>query len=85
MYFLKKMLFFGVDLDTDNLLFREWGVDEANWLDRLRDDVELWDYYISTDIKRGMLKRESIDDILKQLDKRFMSIEHILQRLVVTN
>lgn len=79
------MLFFGVDLDTDNLLFREWGVDEANWLDRLRDDVELWDYYISTDIKRGMLKRESIDDILKQLDKRFMSIEHILQRLVVTN
>ena len=74
-----------MDLDTDNLLFREWGVDEANWLDRLRDDVELCDYYISTGIKRGMLKRESIDDILKQLDKRFMSIGRILQRLVVTN
>ena len=81
----KENAFFVVDLDTDNLLFREWGVDKANWLDRLRDDVELWDYYISTDIKRGMLKRESIDDILKQLDKRFMSIGRILQRLVVTN
>lgn len=80
----KESEFFGVDLDAEDLLYDKWGADEAMWLERLEDDVELWYHNISKDIKQRLLKRDSIDDVLDDLDKRFTSIEKVLKRLALT-
>ena len=81
---LKESGFFNVDLDASDLVTRGWGVDDLTWLDRLEDDVELWSVYISNDLKQGMLKRKDIDEILSQVDKRFMTIERVIRRLGLT-
>ena len=80
----KEASFFNVDLDVDNLLFKDWGVDDLNWLDRLEDDVELWYQYVGNDVKRGMLQRKHIDDVLSMLDQRFLSMERVIKRLALT-
>ena len=80
----KESDFFGVDLDADDLLEESWGVDEATWLTRLEDDVALWVVYIGNDIKRALVRRDKLDKVLEQLDKRFMTIERILTNLGVT-
>lgn len=80
----KESQFFSVDLDVDELLFKDWGVDEANWLDRLQNDVELWHYNISKDVKQSLLKRDSVNSVLEDLNKRFVSVEKVLQRLAIT-
>lgn len=80
----KEKTFFNIDLDEKDLLFKEWGVDELCWLDRLEEDVELWLYNVSKDIKQSFLKHDSIDDVLDALNKRFTSMEHIIKRLVFT-
>ena len=73
-----------MDLDAEYLLYDKWGADEAMWLERLEDDVELWYHNVSKDIKQSLLKRDSIDDVLDDLDKRFTSIEKVLKRLALT-
>ena len=81
---LKESDFFGVEVDFDDLIEKAWGVDEATWLERLTDDIELWKANVGNDLKRSMLRRDQIDDVLEQLNKRFMSIERILERLGLT-
>lgn len=73
--------FFGVALDTPKL---NWGVDDLTWLDRLADDVSSWEVYVANDIKRGILTRKNLDDILSTLSKRFITMEHITRRLAIT-
>ena len=73
--------YFGVAPDPPSL---RWGSDNSDWFNRLSDNVIAWESKIMLDIKRGMLTEKNIDEMLKTLDKRFMSIENILQRLVVT-
>lgn len=80
----KESDFFDVKVDIEQVLNKNWGVDESNWSDRLADDVALWSAYIMNDIKRSMLRRDDIQTVLKQLDKRFMSIENVLKKLVLT-
>lgn len=80
----KETSFFDVELDKNDLLLTEWGVDELNWLDRLEEDVELWLYNVSKDVKQSLVKHDSIDDVLSDLNKRFTSMEHIIKRLVFT-
>ena len=83
----KETTFFGVDLtkeDLEKLLFKEWGADDKNWLDRLIDDAELWNAYIGSDWKRSLLKREPLGDVLERLNKRFDSIESIINKLGLT-
>lgn len=80
----KESSFFNIDLDVDKLVTSKWGVDELDWIDRLEEDIELWKYYISNDIKQALLKRDSIDDVLSKLDKRFKSMEYVIKRLVLT-
>jgi SPP1 gp7 family putative phage head morphogenesis protein len=46
--------------------------------------VDLWKAYLGTDLKRSMLRRDSIDEVIEQLNKRFMSFERILKRLGLT-
>lgn len=83
----KEMTFFGVNLTTEDLeklLFKEWGIDDKNWLDRLIDDVEQWSNTIGADWKRSLLKREPLGDVLERLNKRFDSIENIISKLGLT-
>ena len=77
----KEFEFFGVALDTPKL---NWGYDDLTWLDRLADDVTTWRYYVENDIKRGMLARNTIDDISETLNKRFLTMENITRRLAIT-
>ena len=76
--------FFDVELDDYDLTDQEWGADNQTWIDRLEDDFDLWTVYIANDIKQGLLKRKHIDDVLKQLDKRFTTIESVVKTLGLT-
>ena len=77
----KESTFFGVPVDIDKLLTRKWGVDDLYWLERLEADVNLWKAYIGNDLKRAMHQGKHLDDVLKQLDKRFSSIDSAMQSL----
>ncbi len=80
----KEIDFFDVDLDVEDILATHWGIDDSLWSMRLADDVDLWKAYLGTDLKRSMLRRDSIDEVIEQLNKRFMSFERILKRLGLT-
>ena len=80
----KESDFFNVEIDVDKVIDGEWGADESTWSDRLADDVALWSVYIMNDIKRSLLRRDDIQTVLKQLDKRFITMENVLERLVLT-
>lgn len=80
----KESKFFNVELDVDDLMYIKWGADDLNWLTRLEDDVNLWLYTVTSDIKQGFLKQVDIDTILETLDKRFVSMEKVLKRLALT-
>lgn len=77
----KESTFFGVSVNVDNLLEKKWGVDELYWLDRLEEDVNLWKVNIAKDFKQAMHRGASLDSVLKKLDKRFASIDSILDTL----
>lgn len=80
----KETTFFGVKVDVDKLLTRKWGVDDLYWLQRLEADVATWRMYIANDIKRAIHQGKSLDDVLKQLDKRFSSINNVLHTLGIS-
>ncbi len=80
----KELGFFGVDLDIEDILNTPWGVDEAIWATRLQDDIELWNAYINADLKRSILKRETVEEVLTAMDKRFTSLEYVIKRLGLT-
>lgn len=80
----KETSFFDVEIDMDAVLAMVWGADDLNWLKRLENDVDLWKVYIANDWKRSMLQRKQLDEVLKLLDKRFTSIDSIIQTLGLT-
>lgn len=75
--------YFGIDLDWDDLSLR-WGFDKLSWEDRLLKDVLKWNSTIMTDVKRGILQRKHLNDILADVEKRFKSIEYALESLSVS-
>jgi len=80
----KETGFFNVEIDMDAILDILWGADDLNWLKRLENDVDLWKVYLSNDWKRSILQRKNLKDVLKQLNKRFNSINSIVQTLGLT-
>jgi SPP1 gp7 family putative phage head morphogenesis protein len=80
----KESNFFDVDLDADDILTTPWGVDEAEWAARLWDDVELWNAHVANDLKQSFIRHDNVEDVIEQLDKRFMSMERIIKRLAIT-
>lgn len=80
----KEAGFFGVEVDSEEVLNEPWGVDDTTWWKRLEDDVALWAAYILMDWRRGFLSNKNFDDMLKQLNKRFDSIESIIKTLGLT-
>lgn len=80
----KEKDFFDLDLDLGDMLETKWGMDDATWLTRLDDDVDLWKAYLGNDLKRSMLRGDDIEKVLKQLDKRFLSMQNVVQKLAMT-
>ena len=80
----KESTFFGVKVDVTDVLNKPWGIDELRWLDRLEADVNLWKATIAKDIKQAMHRGASLDDVLTQLEKRFGSIDKVLEKLGLT-
>ena len=80
----KESQTFKVEVDEDKVATQKWGNDEANWSTRLAENVDLWLAYVLTDIKRSLVKRENIDNVLERLDKRFVSFGKSLRSLVIT-
>ena len=77
----KEFDFFGVAIDPPKL---NWGVDDLTWIDRLADDVTMWNAYVANDIKRSMLAHKNIEEVSKALDKRFLTMETVIKRLAIT-
>lgn len=77
----KESTFFGIKVDVDKLLTKKWGLNELYWLERLEYDVNLWKATLASDIKQAILKRDTLENILKKFDKRFNSIESTLRSL----
>lgn len=80
----KESKFFGVDLDIDDILKTAWGVDDLEWITRFNNDIDLWKAKIAVDIKQSIMRQDNIEDVLELLDKRFVSIEKVLNRLALT-
>lgn len=77
----KESTFFGVPVDVDKILSRNWGADDLYWLIRLENNVSAWRLYIANDVKQAIHQGKTIDDVLKRLDKRFSSINKALENL----
>lgn len=77
----KESTFFGVKVDVEKLLSRKWGADDLFWLERLEADVNLWKANIAKDLKQAMLKGSTLDELLAKVDKRFSSINYVLETL----
>lgn len=80
----KETGFFDVSIDDEKILLLAWGEDFATWLKRLEDNVNLWNVRILYDIKRALLKGKSLNEVLKQLDKRFISMDAVVKKLGLT-
>lgn len=77
----KEYDFFGVALDDPKL---NWGTDNLTWHDRLADDVRAWEAFIINDIKRLILMNKNVNEVVKVLDERFLTIKNVITTLVVT-
>ena len=80
----KEATFFGVKIDVDDLIKRKWGSDDLYWLQRLEADVDLWKITIANDIKLLLLQGAVLEDVLKQLEKRFKHIKNVLTALGIS-
>lgn len=76
--------FFDVNIDPLELIYKKWGMDGLNWLDRLTDDVDLWKMYVWKDLKQSFLRKDHIDDVMNQVNKRFDNMQRVLDRLGIT-
>ena len=77
----KETGFFDVEVDIEAVLSTVWGEDVSTWLTRLESDIDLWTIRIANDWKKALHNGSTIDDVLKQLDKRFKSINNIAEAL----
>lgn len=80
----KDSVFFGVNLNVEDILSKKWGIDELTWLMRLENDVALWKAKVSIDIKQALLRGDSLDVLMKRIDKRFGSMKNVLTALGIT-
>ena len=75
--------FFDVDIDYHQLK-HNWGGDDLNWYDRLEADVLSWSVAVQSNIKRSILRRNNLSEILEDLEKQFGSMESVLRGLAIT-
>jgi SPP1 gp7 family putative phage head morphogenesis protein len=77
----KEFDFFDVELKDFDI---SWGIDESTWFKRLSDDVELWNVNVANDLKRSFMRQDKVEDVIERLNKRFMSMENVVQKLAMT-
>ena len=75
---------FDVDLDIDKILNTKWGVDDGLWTDRLNAHRDKWSAVLGNDLTQSTLKRDQINDVIEMLNKRFMTMRNVLERLGYT-
>lgn len=80
----KESSFFNIDVDAEKLIFFVWGADQINWLVRLQDHVNLWEFRIVSDLKQALLQRKNINLLLSDLAGRVDSMKQIIERLGLT-
>ena len=79
----KELKFFDSDLEV-NALTTPWGVDDATWVTRLADDVEFWKLYVANDLKQAFLRKDDVEKVITKLNKRFTTMENVIQKLAMT-
>jgi SPP1 gp7 family putative phage head morphogenesis protein len=72
------------DKDVKDKVAFNWGTDDLDYTKRLKDNVDLWKAQLQMDWKRSLLQRKHIDKVLEELDKRFVTINNILEKLTLT-
>ena len=78
---LKESGFFDIEVDDAKLLDKKWGIDDSTWLDRLDKDIDLWTTRVASDLKRSILQRKTLDEVLTKVNKRFDGIESAVTTL----
>lgn len=78
-----ELEFFNI-AEIEDFAFGDWGQDDSNWLERLDEDIALWVYYLCSDTKRAIIRADTLEELLKQYDKRFNTMENVLRRLGMT-
>ena len=77
----KESGFFDIEVDDTKLLNKKWGIDDSTWLDRLDEDIDLWTTRVASDLKRSLLQRKTLDEVLTKVNKRFDGIESAVTTL----
>ena len=67
-----------------SLLNGIWASDGVHYSDRIWNNKQLLLTYIQTDLKRAFARGDSLEDIIKQMKKRFNTSENALERLIQT-
>lgn len=75
--------FFNKDVDYEQLN-HNWGGDKQNWYDRLDADVISWCVAVQYNIKRSILRRSTLSELLDDIEKQFGSMESVLRGLAIT-
>lgn len=78
-----EAVFFDVDVEYQHLP-HEWGGDELNWYERLKKDVLAWSVAVQSNIKRSILRRNTLSELLNDLEQQFGSMESVLRGLAIT-
>ena len=73
-----EAVFFDVDVEYQQLP-HEWGGDELNWYERLEKDVLAWSVAVQSNIKRSILRRNTLSELLNDLERQFGSMESALR------
>lgn len=77
--------FFNMDIDDiEKLLNTKWGIENLSWLDRLYNHRSKWNGVINNELKKAMLQRKSINEILEELETKFKGMEKALWNLYTT-
>lgn len=75
---------FNVDLPIDTILETKWGMDDSVWDDRLTVHRDKWSNILGRDIKQSVLRQDRVNDVIDIIKRRFVTMQHVLERLGYT-
>ena len=79
----KEFDFFGVDI-PEEIDTVHWGADDKSWEERLDEDIQLWKYQTQNQLKRSLLQRAALEDVVEWVDDYFGYMSRVLKRLGIT-
>lgn len=72
------------DYDSSKFYNFKWGDDNKTWKDRLWDDKGLWLAALMSTIKQEMIRGHKLNTVINSLNKKFKSMQTVIERLVQT-